>query len=77
MDALTPTMSDCLKYARDHGPLRRLRKKWETEFWCAEGRPVPRFHSSTLLGLVNRGLMEWTEWDEGRRFPVVVRVREG
>ena len=73
--ALTTTMHDAVDYARKHGKLVR----YPGGFWARadwKGYERPWFGSPTIKSLVDRGVMEYTIWKEGRsRFPVEVRLK--
>lgn len=73
---LSKKMQEAMLYAMDNGgKLCRYRGGfWAMENWRM-GQP-PWFGTSTVKALVSRGLMLYTEWQEGRnvRFPVAAIV---
>lgn len=79
---LTPTMRRCIRSAsanggKSHGTLTR----YPGGYWRAkatDSRWAPWFNTSTVEGLVRRGLAEYTQWREGRngRFPVEMTLTE-
>lgn len=73
---ISPTMKECLEYAELHGNVLR---RYQGGFWAKRGWQGPRvggswFGSATVNALIDRGLAEVTEWQEGRssRFPIQV-----
>lgn len=74
---ISPTMKDCLEYASRHDCILR---RYQGGFWAKAGWKGPRldgvwFGTTTVEALVDRGLAEYTQWQEGRvRFPVEART---
>jgi hypothetical protein len=73
---LSEKMQEAMLYAMDNGgKVCRYRGGfWAMENWCKGQHPW--FGTSTVKALVSRGLMSYTEWQEGRngRFPVAAVV---
>ena len=78
---LTPTMRQAVDHARQHGGIL---ERFPGGYWSEPGRTqwnlggAVTFGTSTIAGLVARGVAEYTEWKEGRsgNFPVKVRLKE-
>jgi hypothetical protein len=73
---ISKKMQQAMLYALDNGgKLCRYRGGfWAMENW-RKGQ-IPWFGTSTVRALVSRGLMSYTEWQEGRkgRFPIAAAV---
>jgi hypothetical protein len=76
MIPLTPTMSAAYRFAvkESGGELFRFPGGyWTTELWGNR-----TFGTSTIEGMVKRGVAEYTVWKEGKRgkFPTRVRMKK-
>lgn len=79
--AISETQTQCLCAAMQYGALVR----YVGGFWSYDGvkrdhngNPVYFFGASTVDGLVKRGRLEYTTWQEGRKgkFPIGAKIKE-
>lgn len=73
---LSPTMLECLKSCRDWGGSIH---RHPGGYWGAAAFKLHEtFGTSTVDGLVRRGELEYTEWQEGRngRFPIRATIKQ-
>lgn len=71
-EKLSVTMLDAVSYAKkfDNKIVRYPGGFWARENWAGERREH-YFGTTTIQALVDRGLAEYTKWQDGRsRFPV-------
>lgn len=75
---LSPTMHSAINFAKKNGD-KLIRQPGG--FWRAEGVQYPWFGSSTINALVDRGVAEYTQWQErkngGQPFPIEMTLKEG
>jgi hypothetical protein len=68
---LSTTMQQCVDYIRANGAIHRHQGGfWANAGWILHAGPY--FDTSTLNALVMRGVIEYSEWRDGRsgRFPI-------
>jgi hypothetical protein len=76
--SLSPTMQDAVRTARLHGGylMRYPGGYWSVPDW--HGRYGWYVGTSTIQALVSRGVMEYSEWQEGKNygFPIKATLTE-
>lgn len=73
---LSTTMQQCVEYIRKNGAIHRHQGGfWANEGWILHSGPY--FDAGTLNALVRRGVVEYTEWRDGRgcQFPITAMLK--
>lgn len=75
---MSSTMRQAMDYARKHGGEL---ERFPGGYWCLPSRTqwtivgAVTFGTSTIAGLVGRGLAEYTAWKDGRNGSFPIRMR--
>ncbi len=77
---ITPTMQKAVEFIRQHGSIVRYQGGYWNRPGCANyfEYSAGSFGTATVDGLAIRGVIEYTEWKDGRngRFPIAAKLKE-